>query len=405
MEWQKLIEKLIQIIIALLVSVGLMTGPSETPSLIEQTTPLKPESTATLAEPITPTLNTFLTPTAIPPTITPTKIPHYLRPDPGSVCSYDPQTEALMAGLDQAGWVHWIELLSGKNPVKLNGETYTILTRYSESMFSGNPRARAYEFVLEQVRQWGYQDGVDLFEQEYQPFANEPETIWKNIILLIPGKDPEIGHEQILLTAHLDSISQGRPEAIAPGADDNGSGVATLLEAAQLFQNLNFRRTIKIVFFTGEEQGLLGSQSYVNHYQHEMENILGVFNLDMFGYDSDNDRCFEIHVGRLPESNLTGGCLADIIEGHKMELKFEYINEDAIGASDHANFWQEGVGAIEVGQNFLTNDLPNGCGQRDFNPYYHSENDRIENMNLDMGHAIARAAIGAVARMAELSKD
>jgi leucyl aminopeptidase len=113
-------------------------------------------------------------------------------------------------------------------------------------MFSEYPNARAYEFVLEQLRQWGYQDDLDLFEQAYQPFAPESKSTWKNIIVLIPGKDPDLAYEQILLTAHLDSISMGRPEERSPRADDNGSGIATLLEAARIFRGLEFKYTIKI---------------------------------------------------------------------------------------------------------------------------------------------------------------
>lgn len=406
MDWQKLIDRFIKIFFTLLVSIGLIGGPSGMPSPMATAT-RTPSSTATPHKTFTPTpeaatLQPTIFPTA---TITPTLDPQSLRPEPGSVCGYDPLVESLMGDLEQDGWVHWIELLSGEKPVRMNGETYTILTRYSEAMFSGNPNARAYEFVLEQLRQWGYQDDLDLFEQAYQPFVPESKSTWKNIVVLIPGKDPAVANEQILLTAHLDSISMGHPEERAPGADDNGSGVATLLEAARIFRGLEFKRTIKIVFFTGEELGLFGSKAYVSGYAHELDDILGVFNLDMFGYDADQDRCFEIHVGWMPESNQLGGCLADIIEEYGINLKFDYIVQEAISASDHATFWQQGIGAIEVLENFSTNGFPNGCGERDFNPYYHTEKDLVENLNLDTGHTIAKAAIAAVARLAEISQD
>lgn len=398
MDWQDLYKKLIQIILTLLMGIGLISGPSAMPSAI-------PGSSATTAptETLTPrpSPSPSPTPTPIPVMPTPTRNPQSQRPEPGSVCSYDPRVAGLLGELDQADWAHWIELLSGEKPVELNGETYRILTRYSKSMFTGNPKARAYEFVLEQLRLWGYQDGIDLFEQEYRPIVPEPDSTWKNIIILIPGRDSELSQEQVLLTAHLDSISIGNPEERAPGADDNGSGVATLLEAARVFREVEFKRTIKIVFFTGEELGLWGSRAYTSRYAHELDNILGVINLDMFGYDSDNDRCFEIHVGWMPESNFVGGCLADVIEGYGVELKFDYLVKDAIGASDHASFWDQGVGAIEVLENFGDEGTPNGCGERDFNPYYHTDKDLIEHMNLDTAHAIAKAAIGAAARLAE----
>jgi len=395
MEWQKIVEKIIRIIIGLFVSIGLINGPFDTGSPAMQTNPIKPGSTTTITETPIPTQ------TPIPTSAIPLMSPHPLRPESGSVCGYDSQVESLILGLEQADWAHWIELLSGEKPVQMNGETYTILTRYTEAMFTGNPKARAHEFVLDQLRQWGYQDDVDLFEQEFRPMIREPRENWKNIVVLLPGKDPDLAHEQVLLTAHLDSTSVGEPGERAPGADDNGSGVATLLEAARVLRDLDFRRTIKIVFFSGEELGLNGSRAYVRDYEHELDDILGVFNLDMFGYDADNDRCFEIHVGWMTESNIIGGCLADTVEAYNFGIRYDYIVEDAITASDHSTFWLEGVGAIEVLENFRTDEIANGCGESDINPHYHTEQDLIENMNLDTGHAIAKAAIGAVARMAE----
>jgi len=401
MDLQKLIDRLIQMILTLLVSLGLINAPSNMP--VAQTPSISPSVMATLTA--SPTPSPAPTPTPTTPTASPTLDPQSLRPEPGSVCAYDPQVESLLGGLEQASWVSWIELLSGEKPVTINGETYTILTRYTESMFNGNPNARAYEFVFEQLREWGYQDGIDLLKLEYSPKMREPKENWKNIVVHIPGKDPELAHEQVLLTAHLDSISVGNPEERAPGADDNGSGVATLLEAARIFKNLDFRRTVKIVFFSGEELGLNGSRAYFSQYAHELQDIVGVFNLDMFGYDADNDHCFEIHVGWTPASNLIGGCLADTVEAYDLGLNFEYIVKDAITASDHATFWNEGVGAIEILENFRTDEFENGCGERDVNPHYHTENDLIAYMNLETGHAIAKAAIAAAARMAEPFKD
>lgn len=408
MDWQKYIDQLIQMLLVLLVSIGLIHGSAPRPAQPYQATLASAAGTATETPVGSPTRNPGMpasetgapTPTSKP-TAAPTLDPQSLRPEPGSICGYDPQVEALLRDLEQDDWAHWIELLSGEAPVELADDTFTILTRDSESMFNGNPKARAYAFVLDQLRQWGYQDDLDLFEHEYHPIGFESTTTWRNIIAIIPGRDPGAAHEQVLLTAHLDSISVGDPEARAPGADDNGSGAATLLEAARILKRLDLRRTIKIIFFTGEEQGLHGSKAYVHSFVHDTDSIVGVINLDMFGYDADNDRCFEIHVGWLPESHLVGGCLADTIEAYDFNLKFEYIVKDAIRASDHASFWNEGIGAIEVLENFRGNDLPNVCGESDRNPHYHTEDDLIQSMNLDTGHAIAKAAIAAVLRLAE----
>jgi len=398
-----LINKIITLMITILVAFGIINQPVNTTSSVrmQTATPAVASRTKETTQPAaTPTPEeksataTLVIPTA-------TRDPLTFRPEPGSVCSFDPEIENLLASLDPADWVNWIELLSGEKPVTMGGETYTILTRFTESMFSGDPNARAYEFVTDQLRAWGYQDNIDLFEHTYEPFTGRPSSTWKNAIVLIPGNDPDLSHEQVLMTAHLDSTSQGDPEERAPGADDNGSGVATLLEAARVLKGQTFKRTIKIIFFTGEETGLHGSRAYVNDYRNDMANIIGVFNLDMFGYDGDKDRCFEIHAGWMPASNLIAGCLADTIEIYDPDLKFDYLVDKARGSSDHTSFWDAGVGAIEILENFDTHGYAGGCGESDINPHYHTERDLIDAMNIDTGHAIARAAIAAAARLAE----
>ena len=107
------------------------------------------------------------------------------------------------------------------------------------------------------------------------------KTIWTNSLYLYKDKI-------VIISAHLDSRA-ANDHSIAPGAEDNGSGVAALMEAARLFKNVKFDRTIKIIFFTGEEQGLIGSKAYVAAYPADISKTVAVFNLDMFGYDYDQD--------------------------------------------------------------------------------------------------------------------
>jgi len=404
MDTKKITKKFIGLIFILLMTVIIACQPIVASRLTTpaQFTDARTSTTAEISTE-TPTFENHSTPTESPNTPSPTITtdPLLTRPEEGSICGFNPLVESLINDLRYSDWVSWIEILSGEKPVTQNDETFTILTRYSESLFNGNPNARAYDFVLEQLRQWGYEDGIDLFEQEFTPSIENQTATWKNIIVVIPGSDPQLAQEQVLLTAHLDSTSQGNPEVRAPGADDNASGVATLLEAASVYKQYSFKRTIKIIFFTGEEQGLHGSRAYVNQYRNELKDIVGVFNLDMFGYDADNDRCFEMHVGEMKSSNIIGGCLADTIESYAIDLKFDYLVSEARGSSDHATFWLAGVGAIEILENFNTHNYEGGCGDSDVNPNYHTEKDLISEMNLATGHSIARAAIAAAARLAE----
>jgi len=104
-------------------------------------------------------------------------------------------------------------------------------------------------------------NGHDFFPAYEGMPAPDAEAIWMNKVVTIPGHGPN-ANELVLITAHMDSISP-QHSTNAPGAEDNASGVAALMEAARWFRLYKFDRTIKIIFFTGEEQGLYGSKAYV----------------------------------------------------------------------------------------------------------------------------------------------
>jgi leucyl aminopeptidase len=257
-------------------------------------------------------------------------------------------------------------------------------------MFDGSADARAYDYVLQQVKNW-FPDTA-LIEQSF----DYVELNAQNIIVTIPGQtQPD---EYVLLVAHLDDTSWNSVR-IAPGANDNAIGAATLLEAARLFRRMQFERAVRMIWFTGEEAGTLGSRAYVHEYGDLDYN--GVINLDMFGWDGDGDRCFEIHVGALAASDEIGGCLAENIETYSHDLIYDYLISDATGRSDHINFWLNDIGAVAITENATEYGTENGCLGEDMNPYYHTREDTIA-LNLTPGYAydIARAAMEATASMA-----
>jgi Zn-dependent M28 family amino/carboxypeptidase len=299
-------------------------------------------------------------------------------------------------------------MLSGARPVTIAGEETHITSRYSPSMFDGSPNARAFEFVLEQVQGWYPEQQIE--EMPYTVTSRETgETFtWKNLILTLPGTDyPE---EVVILSAHLDSISRENPEEYAPGAEDNGSGSAALLEAARLMQGMRFERTVQIIWFTGEEQGLIGSTRFVRALK-DPSVILGVINLDMFGYDSNDDRCFELHVGTLPQSDAVGQCFVESIEAYQTGLpRYDYLTHRATDRSDHGSFWARDIGAIEILENMMPpgpedQDNPIACQNTDANPHYHTDQDTVEKINPETGIRIVRTALAALMGMAGVVQD
>ncbi len=306
-------------------------------------------------------------------------------------CTYRPLVAEILAKTSQTQWLDWIEKLSGVEPVDIGGTIYSIATRFTATMFSGAANAKGYDFVRQQGQAWNF-TGARLEEDSY---ATGPTG--KNLILTIPGQTSSF---EVLVTGHLDSIWQfGNSSTLAPGANDNGTGSATLLEAARILRQYRFGRTIRIIFFTGEEQGLYGSAAYT--LDHVMGPILGVVNLDMFGYDSNGDRCFEIHAGTLTQSQDVGNCFRDSIGTYSLNLSRDFLTTGATDRSDHASFWNVGVGAIEIAENYFNNGQVGGCVGSDPNPNYHTNNDTIAlNMHPSFGFSIAQTALATISAMA-----
>ncbi len=307
-----------------------------------------------------------------------------------------PTLPDLLAKTSQEEWAGWIRRLSGAEGVIIRGEPSLITTRYDYAMFTGQPNARAFDYVLEQAALLAPYGQIEV---DPYPYTDAERTYtWKNLSITLPGiTKPQ---ELIVLSAHLDSIVTQRGNSLeaAPGADDNATGVATLLQGLHLFPRYRFERSIRLIFFSGEELGLAGSRAYLS--DHDSAGIVGVINMDMFGYDSNGDRCFELHVGNLPASDMIGRSFTDTIHTYGLNLHYDYLTSGATDRSDHTAFWEENVGAVTAVQNFFDNKLPDGCADVDGTPYYHKPEDTIDKLNLSYGFDIARAALLTTARLA-----
>lgn len=198
----------------------------------------------------------------------------------------------------------------------------------------------------------------------------------------------------VFITAHLDATAnnQWSPEPVAPGADDNGSGTACFLECARILSQYNFEKTIRFVAFGGEEQGLWGSWDYVGNLLNAGTEVVGSFNYDMIAY-SGNDPLppdLILYADNNPLSQAMADKVAEAITTF-IPTSLEpviYINP-SMTASDHSPFWDAGWPAI-----LGIEAEPWGP---EFNPFYHSVNDRVVNCDLYYATNCTRAALAAVA--------
>ncbi|MBI9049305.1 MAG: Zn-dependent exopeptidase M28 [Anaerolineaceae bacterium] len=289
-----------------------------------------------------------------------------------------------------------IQKLSGEQPVIINNEEMYLRSRYSYAMFLDYPDARVMPYLTEQVLQWVKPDQVEIDPYTYTDA--ERSYTWQNLIVTIPGQTTP--DEKILLTAHFDSIVVQGGDALkyAPGADDNATGTAVLLEAVRLFADESFEKTIEIIFFSGEEEGLNGSRAYLE--DHSYDNIQAVINVDMIGFDSNNDHCMEIHAGTNPDSQIIGLVIQQVIIAYDIDLQSELLSNTATDRSDHASFWARNVPAITVIENFFDTATSDVCALPDPNPDYHQNEDTLANINITYAHDISQAILLTITQLA-----
>jgi aminopeptidase YwaD len=201
-----------------------------------------------------------------------------------------------------------------------------------------------------------------------------------NVVGILPGSDPKLKDEAIVIGAHYDHLGRGGEGSLAPregeihhGADDNASGVAGLIELARMLstQNPKPRRTIVFIAFSGEEEGLIGSSYYVNHPNVPLANTVAMINMDMIGrlkdrslivggvgtaqewramIDKTNLLPISIVVGNLKNSSspevvrailsVSGEPVAATNPKQQFALT---LNEDGFGPSDHSSFYAKQI--------------------------------------------------------------
>jgi hypothetical protein len=171
----------------------------------------------------------------------------------------------------------------------------------------------------------------------------------KNVIAILPGNREEWSEQSIVLGAHYDHLGTGWPDArsgnegkIHPGADDNASGVAVLLELARdLAAAEGASRNLVIIAFSAEEAGLLGSRHYVEHPNYPLEHIRGVINMDTVG---------RLHDGKISvHATGTADEWQHIFRGVGFVSGIQSKNiAGRVGGSDQDSFIDAGVPAVQI---------------------------------------------------------
>ncbi len=167
------------------------------------------------------------------------------------------------------------------------------------------------------------------------------------IVAYLPGNDPRLSKEIIVLGAHYDHLGHGGHGSLARGshkihfgADDNASGTAVLLELAEAFsilQGLN-SRTLVFIAFSGEELGLLGSQYFVKHPTFSLKHIVAMINMDMVGRLREN----KLQIFGSGTSSVWPAVIGrgeSLVRGFRINLS----SKGGFGPSDHTSFYKKKI--------------------------------------------------------------
>jgi hypothetical protein len=206
-----------------------------------------------------------------------------------------------------------------------------------------------------------------LFASKCPPGELEVE----NVVAWLPGSDPKLASEVLVIGAHYDHIGVDTRGRIGFGADDNASGSAALVELAQALAAAHPRRSILACSFSGEELGLLGSQAFAQRLPVEKSRIVAMINMDMIGR-GEKDEVAVLGIVQNPalEKVIERGKRLAPCGVSKIVLR---QGEELFQRSDHYSFHQLGLPVL-----FFFEGLP-----IDRNPDYHTWRDTIEKLDLE----------------------
>lgn len=199
----------------------------------------------------------------------------------------------------------------------------------------------------------------------------------------------------VVCGSHFDSFSwEAYSGGLAPGADDNATGVASVLESARIMTQYEFEYSIIYCAYGCEEMGLYGSEAYASRCQEEGMDIIGYFNNDMNGYLNPGD---PIHIDCIYPNSVEpiGTYYMNVGSVYYPELPIRHVNFNQ-GDSDHTSFNNHGYMGIYPFEDY-----------QNYSPYIHTPNDLIGTSvnSFEMSRQYCQMNIACLAEIAKLDFD
>ncbi len=230
--------------------------------------------------------------------------------------------------------------------------TVEFLQALENRYYNSDSAAVASQYILSKFDEYGLE--TEMFEFDYYGNPSTPNIIGIQWGTTYPD-------EYVVCGSHYDSYSFS---GICPGADDNATGVAAVIETARILSQHKFERSIIYCSFSAEELGLIGSEAYAEYCESMGMNIVGYFNNDMNGYLNPGD---EIHIDLIYPNSVEaiGDYYMNVASVYFPDMQVRHVNFQ-LGDSDHTSFNQHGYMGIYPFEDYEY-----------YSPYIHSGNDVI----------------------------
>ncbi|WP_339148155.1 MULTISPECIES: M20/M25/M40 family metallo-hydrolase [unclassified Sutcliffiella] len=276
-------------------------------------------------------------------------------------------------------WMVAVSAVSAANGASLVHKTGSLSYKHTQYLSetigarvaASDEEAQAREYIKVQFEKMGYETNV----QEFSYVRRGTSYDSANVVAFKPGKSQKV----LVVGAHYDSVAAGK------GSDDNASGVAVMLEAAEVLKKIPTPYSIVFVAFGAEEVGLQGSNYFVSQMSaKDIQNTVGMINLDSLAV---GDYMY-VHGSPGEEGFLRDQALA-IAEKKKLDLRInEGLNPDYPAGttgdwSDHAPFDKAGIPfAYFESTNWEIGDMDGYEQTEEYGGIWHTNNDTLEFIQL-----------------------
>ncbi len=341
-------------------------------------------------------------------------LPEFQSPSFAPSISASPQQQSIIQGLlNQADGVRWVwqtialvENEDLRRPGQFFRSRYALRVR-DAVQFDDNPTPdhacdNSADYIAQQFRSYGLKVEFDPFDHRRRSAlgALVGEYVMRNVVATLPGKGPNKDRIYLMI-AHYDSIASKTPgweggwrRLAAPGASDNASGVAEMLETARILSQQDFDFTVRFIAFSGEELFLFGSKHYAQLVQERGDDIAGVLNFDLLGHDPDGN--LDIHVLGDEGSQWLVNAFGAAAERYRLPIDLRLKNDPSFIFSDHSPFWDIGIPAVMVSEESSL-DAPD-----ESTAYIHSQEDDLTKISIPLlGELAIKLAVATLAELAQ----